>query len=41
MKANYELVEYFEVFHSKGINTINHTKGENIITASEDCTIKV
>ena len=41
MKTNYELVVYFEAFHSKGINSIFHTKGENIITASEDCTIKV
>ena len=40
MKTNYELVVYFEAFHSKGINSIFHTKGENIITASEDCTIK-
>ena len=41
MKTNYELVEYFEAFHSKDINSILHTKTENIITASEDCTIKV
>ena len=41
MKANYELVEFFDAFHSKGINSILHTKTENIITASEDGTIKV
>jgi WD40 repeat protein len=41
MKTNYELVEYFEAFHSKDINSIFHSKGENIITASEDSTIKV
>ena len=41
MKTNYELVESFDAFHSKGINSILHTKTENIITASEDGTIKV
>ena len=41
MKTNYELVEFFDAFHSKRINSILHTKTENIITASEDGTIKV
>ena len=41
MKTNYELVEFFDAFHSKRINSILHTKAENIITASEDGTIKV
>ena len=41
MKANYELVEFFEAYHTNNINLIIHTKTENIITASEDSTIKV
>ena len=41
MKTNYELVEFFETFHTKTINSILHTLSENIITASEDETIKV
>ena len=41
MKANYELVEFFEAYHNKCINCILHTETEKIITASEDATIKV
>ena len=41
MKTNYELVEFFEAYHNKSINLILHTRTENIITASEDATIKV
>ena len=41
MKTNYELVEFFEAYHTSIINLILHTKTENIITASEDSTIKV
>ena len=41
LKINYELVEFFEAYHNSTINLILHTKIENIITASEDATIKV
>ena len=41
LKTNYELVEFFEAYHNSTINLILHTKTENIITASEDATIKV
>ena len=41
MKTNYELVEFFDTYHTKPINFILHTLTENIITASEDATIKV
>ena len=41
MKTKYELVESFESIHTKEINIVLHTKNENIITASEDSTIKV
>ena len=40
MKTNYELVEFFDTYHTKPINFILHTLTENIITASEDATIK-
>ena len=41
MKTNYELVEYFDAYHSKEIKSIIHTQTEHLITASEDGSIKV
>ena len=41
MNTKYEFVESFETLHTKEINSILHTTNENIITASEDSTLKV
>ena len=41
MNTEYELVESFETLHTKEINSMLHTKNENIVTASEDSTLKV
>ena len=41
MNTKYELVESFESLHTKEINSVLHSSNENIITASEDSTLKV
>ena len=41
MNTKYELIENFESLHTKEINSVLQTKNENIITASEDTTLKV
>ena len=41
MNTKYELIEKFESLHTKEINSVLHTKNGNIITASEDSTLKV